>query len=314
MNGVTISTAAGYERIGPGKGPFRLPGVRVISRRTDAGVQVFDASVDPLHVFPVPDEVRSWSVSSTRDALVYADDEDVVRIDADGGERWRFRLGPCSPPGESTPADAQFSADDALVWVYVPTFMCGRGETDEWIVLDAATGESRSRRPVPSGGQGGRQFPLDDGRMMLDVGEGQNGSRIFLASPDGAVHDFGWEDRVLIDVSPDQRQFMTVDHQGQEDVALHSLPGGEVLFRLDVAAFGADPEVEVVEWAGGYLDAGTVVVVILGDEDWRHHRVDTHTGAVLGDLGIVTIDENDLQPLGDGTYVITDTDGTLRRM
>ncbi len=93
-----------------------------------------------------------------------------------------------------------------------------------------------------------------------------------------------------------------------------------MLVRLTVADFGADPEIGVIEWTGGYLDAETAIVVVYGeDEDaggpwWRHHRVDTRTGEVQGDLGIATIDENDLQPLGDGTYVITDTDGTLRRM
>ncbi|MEU4426880.1 hypothetical protein AB0F81_40185 [Actinoplanes sp. NPDC024001] len=274
--------------------------MRVISRRTDAGIEVFDAELEPVRVFPVPADCWSWQVPSTRDGLVCASDEAVLRIGPDGSERWRFGL--------DSPGDVALSADDSLVWVYAP---------DEWIVLDAATGDLRSRRPVPAAGQGGTHFPLPDGRMLLDVGEGQDGSQIFLAGPEGDLHDYGWGDRVLIDVSPDQRQFMTVDHEAQRDVVLHDFPSGERRFRLSVADFGEDPEVGVIEWTGGYLDAGTAIVVVYGEDDepwWRHYRVDTRTGEVLGDLGIVTIDEDDLQPLGDGTYVITDTDGTLRRM
>jgi hypothetical protein len=291
--------------------------MRVISRRNRDGVEVLDTDLNPVRTFPVPDWAFSWHVSSARDGLVYAGAEDVVRLGPDGSEQWRFALGPLGPQGEPKTADATFSADDSLVWVYAPNFMTGRAGTDEWIVLDAATGEPRSRRPVPAVGEGGNQFPLSDGRMMLDVGEGQDGSQIFLASVDGEVHDFGWGNRVLVDVSPGQRQFMTIDHEEQQNVSLHALPGGEVLFRLEVADFGEDPEVGVIEWAGGYLDEDTAIVVLYGEDEeiwWRHYRVDTRTGEVLGDLGIVTIDETDLRPLGDGTYLITDTDGTLRRM
>ncbi|GIE86395.1 hypothetical protein [Actinoplanes regularis] len=294
--------------------------MRVISRRTDAGIQVFDESLEPLRVFPLPEFAGSWSISSGRDSLVYATCDEVVRLGPDGGEQWRFEFDPPGPGGETNMSDATFSADDSLVWVYAPSLLSGRAETDEWIVLDAATGEPRSRLPIATAGQGGQQFPLGDGRMMLDVGEGQDGSRIFLASPGDNVHDYGWDDRVLIDVAPGRRQFMTVDHQGQEDMILHAFPGGETLFRLAVADFGEDPEIGVVEWTGGYLDDETAVVVVYGEEEdtggpwWRHYRVDTRSGKVLGDLGIVTIDETDLEPLGDRTYLITDTDGTLRRM
>ena len=55
-------------------------------------------------------------------------------------------------------------------------------------------------------------------------------------------------------------------------------------------------------------------MVVADDDEWRHLRVDPRTGAVLGELPVSTVDEYDLQPLGDGTFVITDTDGTLRRM
>ncbi|BCJ44079.1 hypothetical protein GCM10010168_08920 [Actinoplanes ianthinogenes] len=284
--------------------------MRVISRRSGDDVQVFDEALEPLRIFPLPPDVWSWSVSSARDSLVYATDDAVVRIDPDGRERWRFELGPQGEWAGSFMIDAVFSADDTLVWVYAPQSEAGRGDLDEWIVLDAATGEPRRRFPLETAGQGGGQHALRDGRMLLDVGEGQDGGRVFLAGPDGEPHDFGWYDRVPISVAPDESQFMTVEH-GQDDVAFHDLPGGEVRFRLTAEDFGADS----VEFAGGYLDDETAIVVVAGgDDSWRHFRVGTRTGEVLGDLGIVTMEPDDLEPLGDGTYVITDTDGTLRRM
>ncbi|MCW2136981.1 hypothetical protein BXY51_001506 [Actinoplanes cyaneus] len=288
----------------------------MISRPAVGGIEVFEADLKSSKIFPVPLGPWAHAAPSTRDALVYATEGTVIRIDPGGSERWRLDLD-MEDPDPAAMIDVAFSADDSRVWVYAPN---PAAEHDEWIVLDAATGAILSRRPLEAVGQGGHQFPLRDGRMMLDVGEGQDGSLIFLAGPDGEPRNFGWSDRVLIDVSPDERQFMTIDHEGQADVALHAFPGGEVLVRLTVSDFGEDPEIGVIEWTGGYLDAETVIVVVHGEDEeaggpwWRHYRVNTGTGEVLDDLGIVTIDEYDLQPLGDGTFVVTDTDGTLRRM
>ncbi|GIF09742.1 hypothetical protein [Actinoplanes siamensis] len=291
--------------------------MRVISRQADAGIEIFDENLEPLRILPAPPEVEGWAVSSTRDGLVYATGGAVVRIGPHGDELWRFDLGPNAGNART---DVTFSADDALVWVYAPNVYAGRAAQDEWIVLDAATGAVRSRRALPSSGHGGAQFPLRDGRMLLDVGEGRDGSQIYLAAAASEIHDFGWGDRVLIDVSPGQTRFLTVHHE-QEDVAVHDFPGGGVRFRLTPADFGFDEDSGVVvEWSGGFLDDRTVVVVLTAEDEeteqewWRHFRVDAGTGEVLGDLGIVTIHGYDLRPLGDGTYVITDTDGTLRRM
>ncbi|WIM96955.1 hypothetical protein ACTOB_000437 [Actinoplanes oblitus] len=283
--------------------------MRVISRRSGDDVQVFDEALEPLRIFPLPPDVWSWSVSSARDSLVYATDDAVVRIDPAGRERWRFELGPRGEYAGSFLVDAVFSADDALVWVYAPQAEADRGEQDEWIVLDAATGAPRRRFPLDSAGHGGGQHPFRDGRMLLDVGEGQDGTRVYLAAPDGEPLDLGWADRVPIGVAPDESQIMTVEYE-QGDVAFHDFPSGVVRFRLGPEAFGYS----AVEFAGGYLDAETAIVVVSDGESWRHFRVGTGTGEILGDLGIVTMEPDDLEPLGDGTYVITDTDGTLRRM
>ncbi len=298
--------------------------MRVISRRTDTGIEVFDADLEPARSFPLPSGVQDSAVISTGDGLVCATDSAVIRVGAEGQELWRFPLPTATGSGSPDSACA-WSGDDALIWVYLAGPEAGRGDRDRWIALDATTGEPRLEHQLEIAGQGGQQFASPDGRyMLLEVDEGQNGSTIFRAGPGTDLHVYPWEDRCLVAVSPDGKQLMTVEH-GQEDVAFHAFPGGEVQAQVSLSAFGSrlGPDVRIeetfLEWTGGYLDDETAIVVISGEHSrdgdwWRHFRVDARTGAVLGELGVVTIDAYDLKPLGDGTYVITDTDGTLRRM
>lgn len=305
--------------------------MRVISRLTDHGVEVFDAGLELLHTVPVPPPARygepgteSHTVANTRDRVVYATDHAVICVRPDGRELWRHDLGPYGPEGGLASTGCAFSADDSQVWVYVPNAMAGRSENDEWLVLDAQTGALRARGELPTIGHGGEQFPLSDGGMLLEVGEGQDGTRVFLADPAGTVEAFPWTDRAPVAVSPDETRLMTVHHE-QQDVAFHAFPSGEVLTLVKISAFAEalGPDVDLaevaLEWTGGFLDAGNAIVVISGEDSfggewWRHFRISAKTGEVLGELPIVTIDAYDLKPLGDGTFVITDTDGTLRRM
>lgn len=304
--------------------------MRVISRWRTDGVRVYDAGLDVVRTFPVspPDDDREpgavgHAVTAAHDRLVYTTGDAVVRIDPDGREDWRLTLPERGPGAGLADVDVALSADESLVWVYLPNSMADRGH-DEWLALDAVTGAVRTRHPLPTSGHGGRQFALRDGRMLLEVGEGQNGIQIYRAGPDTALHDYGWGDRSLTAVSPDGSQFLTVGHE-QEDLRIHDFPDGRTRLRLTVADFGFDPGDDVfVEWNGGYLDEHTVIAVIGGIDDdapsedeeewWRHYRVDVRTGQVLGELNVTTIDQYDLTPLGDGTYLVTDTDGTLRRM
>ena len=275
-----------------------------ISRVTDHGIEVLDA-----FTFPVPSDVRSHAVAYSLTHVVYATATDVVCVDLDGRELWRLPL-----VAGDRPADCIFSTDDTLVWVYCPDAMNGGGP-DRWLALDAATGLPRVEHLLPTSGEGGQQFATSGGRhVLLCVGEGQDGQYVFRADPE--LHAYEWTNRVLVDVAPDGTGFMTADH-GQGDVAFHRLPDGVVQARTRVDRFGGDDET-YVEWTGGYLDAGTAIAAVGGDLDdeewWRYHRVDVRTGEVLGELAVATIDVYDLRPLGDGTFLITDTDGTLRRL
>jgi hypothetical protein len=154
--------------------------------------------------------------------------------------------------------------------------------------------------------------------MLLDVGEGREGSRTFRVRLGETPFAYPWRDRVLIDLSPSGRQLMTVDHR-QLDVAFHGYESGTVQLRVSIGTLEDDPGDAGFEWTGGYVDEDTVVAVVAGvegdedeDEWWRNTLVDVRTGA-MRPLPVLTADPYELQPLGDGTYLTTDTDGTLRR-
>jgi hypothetical protein len=280
--------------------------VKPISRATDLGIEIYDAEAELVTTVPTPGLVESHSVAGSLQLIAYVTAEDVVCVDRAGEERWRFRLG-------ATPVvrdDCAFSGDDTLLWVYAPGVEAGRDGPDRWLALDAGTGEPQTVHELPCAGQGGSQYATPDGRyQLLDVGEGQQGSLIFRAGPE--LYRYPGHDRVLVAVSPTGDQLMTVHHE-QADVVFHAFADGEILIRVPATAFGHRGA--FIAWSGGYLDARTAIVVLSDDEVAWHHTVDVRTGEVTGTLPVTTIDEYDLQPLGDGGFLVTDTDGTLRRL
>ncbi|BFO18250.1 hypothetical protein SHKM778_46380 [Streptomyces sp. KM77-8] len=184
------------------------------------------------------------------------------------------------------------SLDGAVLWVYRPDVLADRDRPDQWVSLDAGTGAVIAQVDLETVGHGGQQLlhPASD-QVFLDVGEGQDGSVIYRASLAEGRMDlvcYPWSDRCLIDLSPDGRQFMTVDH-GQADVAIHTYRDGEVTFTLSVGAFGQDPDETYVEWSGGYLSPDTVIVTLTGEtedeQEWfRHYRVDARSGQVQAEF------------------------------
>ncbi|MFD5323695.1 hypothetical protein [Streptomyces sp. NPDC127092] len=210
------------------------------------------------------------------------------------------------------------SLDGRTVWVYRPDAMAGRDGLDLWVAYDAESGAVLVRHEVGTAGHGGGHHvhPLD-GSVYLDIGEGQDGAVILRGTTGGDGESefvtYPWWDRCLIDLAPDGRQFMTVDH-GQHDVAFHLHPSGDALFTLSVEAFGYDLEETFVEWSGGYLTPDTAVVTLGGEssdeEEWfRHHLVDVRTGAPHGELAVEVSHAYELVPLGDGSWLTDGPDG-----
>lgn len=286
-----------------------------------SGIPLRESAVTPAAVFPVDAgvEPRSISVAPDLRRAVYTTDAEMVCLDRDGNTLWQHDFGPDSPSAHVPRADCRFSLDGTVVWLYQPDNMAGRDDVDRWVTVTADTGTVIARIKLDTAGEGAHHHVHPDGEhMLLDVGEGQDGSRMYRARLHQDVielTEYPWTDRVLVSLSPDGRHFMTVD-QDQGDVAFHAYPDGDTVTRVPAESFG-HPDDSYVEWSGGYLDNGLAVVVIGGeaaaDEWYRHHIVDVRTGQVRGALDTPSRDMYDLEPLGDGSWLSTHDDDTMWR-
>lgn len=266
------------------------------------------------------DEILHHHATPDLGRAVYTTRNSVVCIGQDGDLLWRYELEPHSTVLHGHIPDCVFSLDGTAVWVYRPDAMANRAD-DKWVVLSADAGEVVAEVFLGTVGHGGRHVQHPDGRhVLLDVGEGQDGTKIFRATVTGDHFDFymyEWDDRVLMDIGPDGRYFMTLSH----DVAFHAFPDGEVVLRLTLADFGYEFDDDNegytgearIDYIGGFLDPGIAVVVVTGetdDEEWRHyHRVDLRTGTALGRFEAHSQNEYDFEPLGDGTWITSGPDG-----
>ncbi|MGW4815597.1 hypothetical protein ACWEPB_28660 [Kitasatospora cineracea] len=297
------------------------------ARLVDGVICAYDPAAPELGVLaPVArfrprdgDAVCDRAVARDLSRAYYTTLDAAVCVAADGSELWRSAIA-----GERTEElghrpGCGLSADGRQLWLYQPDAMAGRAGHDHWTVLDADTGALLAQTALDTVGHGGEHFTHPGGEVLLDVGEGQDGTTVFRGTAADGVLDlrpYPWSDRCLIGLSPDGKHFLTVDH-GQADLVVHAHPGGEAEFTLTVDDFGYDSaEWEaVVEWSGGYLDPDTLAVVLYGEDEeteqewFRSYRVDAHTGRILGEFDSHATDCYDLRPLGDGSWLTTDASG-----
>ncbi|MFJ7909245.1 hypothetical protein [Kitasatospora sp. NPDC096204] len=300
--------------------------VRLTTRLVDGLVCAYAPAPDAVGVLSpavacrpaAGDEVVGHTVAADlRHAYYTTLDAAVCVATADGAEVWRSRF---EPEGHSVhghrPA-CELSPDGRVLWVYRPDVLAGRDRPDQWVAVDAATGAVLARTDLETAGHGGIQLPHPaSGRIFLNVGEGQDGTVVHHASlVDGRIELVGypWVDRCLIDLSPDGHRFLTVDH-AQNDLTVHTFPGGEVAFTLTAEDFGHDPEAVCLEWSGGYLTADTLVATLVGEtedeQDWfGHYLVDARSGRIRGGFDAHTAEPYDVLPLGDGSWLTTDSSG-----
>ncbi|WP_329014019.1 hypothetical protein [Streptomyces sp. NBC_00690] len=299
--------------------------LKIITRLVDGSICAYDLAADVRGVLSpamicrpsTADDVVDHAVHADLQRVYYTTLNAIVCVTADGAEVWRSEFTPQSDQKFGSHPSCVLSVDGSVAWVYRPDALSGRNRPDQWVALDAATGSVIARTNLDTLGHGGPQLvhPAGD-QMFLNVGEGQDGSVIYRASLSGDRMDlicYPWIDRCLIDLSPDGRQFMTVDHQ-QADVSIHAHPDGEVTFTLSVDAFGHEPEEICVEWSGGYLNQDTVIVTLAGEtedeEEWfRHYRVDARSGQVQAAFDSHGENAYDIQLLGDGSWLTSDPSG-----
>lgn len=299
--------------------------LEVVTRLVDGRICAYDLASDswgmlsPAAVFelsPVDDVVHHAASADLRRA-VYTTLNRAVCITRDGTEVWRSAFEPLSTTPYGHRPSCELSLDGTVVWIYRPDSMAGRNRPDQWVALDAGTGAIVAQADLETVGHGGGQIRHPAGEhLLLDVGEGQDGTVIFRGALDGDRLDlvrYPWDDRCLIDLALGGDQFMTVHHDNV-DVAFHAYPDGEVALQLTVEAFGHDPDEAFVEWSGGYLTPDAAIVTIAGEtedeEEWfRRYRVNLRSGEVEAEFDGHAEDLYDFVPLGDGSWLTTDPSG-----
>ncbi|MFD8638441.1 hypothetical protein [Streptomyces sp. NPDC059533] len=302
------------------------PPPKVIARHRDGRIRAYlthpgvFGTLEPAAVFHARagDEVVASVVRPDLERVVYTTLHGVVCLTRAGDLLWASDFEPRSDVRHGHLPGCVLSLDGRTVWVYRPDAMAGRGRGDQWVLHDADSGRVLARRELETVGHGaGHHVHSVDGSVYLDIGEGQDGAVVLrgTAVADGEPEfvTFPWWDRCLIDLAPDGRQFMTVDH-GQRDVSFHRHPSGDTLFTLSVEAFGCDPEDTFVEWCGGYLTPDTAIVTLGGEsedeEEWfRHHLVDVVSGTVGGEIAVEATNPYEVEPLGDGSWLTAGPDG-----
>jgi hypothetical protein len=263
-------------------------------------------------------KVQSRTSSPTGDRSVQATRDALTCVDREGSDIWRFDFGPRPGSGVVSHADCEYSLDGTAVWLYRPDVCSGRGDTDRWFALDAATGAVLGDAAIPtSGGHGGTHHVHPDGRdVLLDVGCGQDGSYLFSGRIDQGRMEWsawpsadapGWGYQYMTGLSADGRLVLAFDHDGEE-VVVYEFATGTALVRIPYAAFGYDLEEDRIETArmftGRFVDDRTAVVEFQGETseneeeegepEWAaagldectdfiaYHAIDLREGCVIG--------------------------------
>jgi hypothetical protein len=297
----------------------RWPGRITALAREDGVLVVRDLAKEPIEEiarFPLP--ATEWArgvtaVSPDARIAVFPGTGSLLAVDSAGETLWEHTHQSWEEPSTGSCA---FTGGGTQLWATVPGHF--EGDTysgDEWLVLEALTGKVLARTFLNCSALGSEHMPYSDGvHMGLSVGEGQDGAPLYWGRLDGdsiTFWDVGDDDRVLLDVHPEGDGYLTVAHF-QEDAAWHDFPSGEDKEAVE-APLGVSSESECWDFAGGYVDARTVLLSTTEfeetEEDGRHWLVDVADGSIRGEVEYPRPVTGYAQPLGDGTWLTTDEDG-----
>ncbi len=312
---------------------WRSNGVLHTAVRLDTELRVFaldfeHSELRRVAVFPAP--WRRWETA--RDAVapdlsfaVFSGQHAIRATDQRGEVRWERR----HDSWDSGSGSAAVTADGRSVWATVPgpqpTAAPWEYGGDEWLVLDAATGEQIGKATLDCAAAGSlHSLHPDATHVGLSVGEGQDGSPSYWGSLDNGtltVRTFGDRDRALLDVAPDGRGFLTVQHL-LGDVAVHDFADDAVTAEIDAAGLlahaGHHVEDASFHYQAGYLTADTIIASAYeihergGSQEHQHWILDGRTLAPVGRVAYPTTPGTDLWALRDGTWLTADRDHVSR--
>lgn len=264
------------------------------------------------------EEVGYCAIASDVSRAVFLTETDVVCIDRTGLRLWAQ---PMPHPASDGPESMfmhliEFSLDGTVLWNYGEAGDFDHGSHVTWQVLDASTGIVLAETKWQSTGFGGSQYVHPDGVHTLLTLSADEGFRTYQGRFNGVALEmtrFPLSDRGLLGLSRDGSGMMTVDKDMRE-VAFHTYPDGGITGRVRIEDFGESFEETNVGWASGYLDEQAAIVVLVGEtddeQDWhRAYLVDALTARVLGPFETQARDVDDVELLGDGSWVTIDEDG-----
>ncbi|TQK43476.1 hypothetical protein FBY35_4944 [Streptomyces sp. SLBN-118] len=311
-----------------------------LSVRTDAGLELHDAQTFLSGTLAATRSLTLPPFSAAAPlpggAAVVAEGSRIRALGPDGATRWqlshaRWHGGHRDPRPPGRPA---VSPDGALVSVLVPTpavderaaiLICEnpprhRYARDTLLLLDAATGEIRARRPIGAISSDVTQRWHPDGSLLaLSCWTAWYSWSTWWIEPrrDGLHIRGGTTMREVIDFLPDQGRVLTLrraegiaHNDDRDELASHDVAADDPACLFDLGQLAADRDNDEV--AGAFLiDAGHVLVtgrIYLPGRpvSMRHWLCDTATLRPLGRLRYPVAVGGDVTPLGDGSWLTRD--------
>lgn len=316
-----------------------LPGAR-LSARTDGGLEIHDRDAflsgtrSPTQSLPLPPHAKATPLPDG--GLVVAEGTGIRALDPDGTTRWKVSHAPWHggrwdprPPG--APA---VSPDGGLVSVVVPTLATEDAPAvlvyddppkhgyarDTLLLLDAASGAVRARRPIGAVASDITQrWHPDSSMLALSCWTAWYSWSTWWIEPrhDGLHIRGGTMMREVIDFLPGTSRALTLRraegiafNDDRDELASHDVTTDEQVVLFDLAQVALDPDND--EFTGAFLlDAAHLVVT--GQVYFpgrpaavRHWLWDAVTLHPLGRLRYPVPVGGDVTPLGDGTWLTRD--------
>jgi hypothetical protein len=308
--------------------------------RTDERLEIHDAetflsgTLTPAHTLRLPPSAAASPLPGG--ALVVAEGSRIRVVGPDGTTRWELRHagwhgGHRDPRPPGPPA---VSPDGSLVSVLVPTLATGeraailvqdtppryRYARDTLLLLDAASGAVRARRPIGAVASDVTQRWHPDGSLLaLSCWTAWYSWSTWWIEPrhDGLHIRGGTTMREVIDFLPAASRVLTIRraegiayNDDRDELASHDVGADDpaVLFDLGELAIDRDND----EFAGAYLIDGAHVLVtgriyLPGRPvSVRHWLCDAATLLPLGRVRYPVAVGGDVTPLGDGTWLTRD--------
>ncbi|EER39773.1 conserved hypothetical protein [Histoplasma capsulatum H143] len=262
--------------------------------------------------FPVSDRPESSAISYDRMIAAYSTPTTLRCINRRGEVLWSYQFTDRTKGYMCYITQPEFSFDGRVVWLYRPDCgIWGEDCTDKLLAINAATGSIISQVDLGSTGHCARFLAHPNNQfMLLDVGEGQDGSPLFMFYLDEAdsvqLTRCDWcVGYRLLDISLDGTRCVSVDEM-QNRVILHSLPSGQTLGTIEVDEFGQDASY-IETYPGGYCDDNSVIINVRGESegsDWNQRfLLDAHAMKVIRPIGPQTEDAESLFLPGNGMFV-----------